>query len=124
MYERLKRLYVAGKLSDTGLSNAVIKGWITENQRQEIVAAKKKNQQEVFGTIDTDVAVKLENHEQQIKSLKHRMDEQEEQGKSFSSLALSVQKLALSMESMIDEQKNQGERLLNWNRSLLIVGVV
>lgn len=60
---------------------------------------------------DTDVAVKLENHDQQIKSLKHRMDEQEEQGKSLSSLALSVQKLALSMESMIEEQKNQGARL-------------
>lgn len=60
---------------------------------------------------DTEVAVKLENHDQQIKSLKHRMDEQEEQGKSLSSLALSVQKLALSMESMIEEQKNQGARL-------------
>ena len=60
---------------------------------------------------DTEVAVKLENHDQQIKFLKHRMDEQEEQGKSLSSLALSVQKLALSMESMIEEQKNQGARL-------------
>ncbi|MDY4772004.1 MAG: XkdX family protein [Lachnospiraceae bacterium] len=42
MYEILKRLYVAGKLSDAGLSNAVIKGWITESQRKEIIAAKKK----------------------------------------------------------------------------------
>lgn len=64
-----------------------------------------------MGMTDTDVAVRLENHEQQIKSLKHRMDEQEEQGKSLSSLALSVQKLAMSMESMIAEQKNQGARL-------------
>lgn len=56
---------------------------------------------------DEEVAVKFENHDQQIKSLKHRMDEQEEQGKSLSSLALSVQKLALSMESMIEEQKSQ-----------------
>lgn len=55
---------------------------------------------------DEEVAVKFENHDQQIKSLKHRMDEQEEQGKSLSSLALSVQKLALSMESMIEEQKS------------------
>ena len=61
---------------------------------------------------DEEVAVKFENHDQQIKSLKHRMDEQEEQGKSLSSLALSVQKLALSMESMIEEQKRQGERLV------------
>lgn len=42
MYERLKRLYVTGKLSDTGLANAVIKGLITESQRKEIIAAKKK----------------------------------------------------------------------------------
>lgn len=60
---------------------------------------------------DTEIAVKFENHEQEIKSLKHRMNEQEEQGKSLSSLALSVQKMALSMESMIEEQKNQGDRL-------------
>mgnify|MGYP004705632175 FL=1 len=60
---------------------------------------------------DTDIAVKFENHDQEIKSLKHRMNEQEEQGKSLSSLALSVQKMALSMESMIEEQKNQGARL-------------
>ena len=39
---------------------------------------------------DEEVAVKFENHDQQIKYLK--------------------QKLALSMESMIEEQKSQGER--------------
>lgn len=58
-----------------------------------------------------EVAVKLENHDQQIKSLKHRMEEQEEQGKTLNSLALSVQELALNMKSMIEEQKGQGERL-------------
>ena len=43
MFDRLKNLYVvSGKLTDVGLSNAVIKGWITEEQRQEIIAAKKK----------------------------------------------------------------------------------
>lgn len=40
MYDRLKRLYVSGKLTAVGLSNAVIKGWITEVQKQEIMAAK------------------------------------------------------------------------------------
>ena len=40
MFERLKRLYIAGKLTNTGLSNAVIKGWITEDQKQKIIAAK------------------------------------------------------------------------------------
>ena len=40
MYERLKRLYVSGKLTVVGLDNAVIKGWITEVQKQEIMAEK------------------------------------------------------------------------------------
>lgn len=42
MFDRLKNLYINDRLSPVGLSNAVIKGWITEEQRQEIIAAKKK----------------------------------------------------------------------------------
>ena len=42
MFDRLKNLYINDRLSTVGLSNAVIKGWITEEQRQEIIAAKKK----------------------------------------------------------------------------------
>lgn len=38
MYERLNRLYKMGKLTETGLANAVIKGWITEAEKQEIMA--------------------------------------------------------------------------------------
>lgn len=60
---------------------------------------------------ETDVAVKLENHEQEIKSLKHRMNEQEEQGKAIQEIALSVQKLAINMESMFKEMGIQGKRL-------------
>lgn len=60
---------------------------------------------------ETEVAVKLENHDQQIKSLKHRMEEQEEQSKAINDLVLSVQKLALNMEAMIKQQQNQNERL-------------
>ena len=41
MFERLKRLYVSGKLTAVGLSNAVIKGWITETQKQEILSEKQ-----------------------------------------------------------------------------------
>lgn len=40
MYETLRRLYDAGKLSIIGLSNAVIKRWITESQKQEIMEGK------------------------------------------------------------------------------------
>ena len=60
---------------------------------------------------EEDIAVKLNSHDHEIKSLKHRMEEQEEQGKSFQDLVLSVQKLAMNMEAMLKEQSAQGERL-------------
>lgn len=37
MFNRLKRLYNEKRLSDDGLANAVARGWITEEERQEIV---------------------------------------------------------------------------------------
>lgn len=40
MYERLKRLYLSGDLSDTGLNNAVAKKWITAAQAEAIRDAK------------------------------------------------------------------------------------
>lgn len=40
MFVRLKRLYVTGKLTAVELANAVIMGWISEAQKQEIIAAK------------------------------------------------------------------------------------
>lgn len=42
MYNRLKKLYIAGRLNDAGLENAVTRGWITEDQKAEIIEAKKK----------------------------------------------------------------------------------
>jgi hypothetical protein len=39
MFETLLRLYKEGKLSEQGLENAVIKGWITEEQKQEIMTS-------------------------------------------------------------------------------------
>lgn len=38
MYERLRRLYLSGSLTDEGLSNAVARGWITPEQAAEIRA--------------------------------------------------------------------------------------
>jgi hypothetical protein len=58
-----------------------------------------------------EVAVRLENHEQEIKSLKRRMKEQEGRDKTLSELAISVKTLAVNMEYMAKEQKRQGERL-------------
>ncbi|GLC79254.1 XkdX family protein [Lacrimispora brassicae] len=42
MYETLMRLYDGGKgtLTIAMLANAVIKGWITEVEKQEILASK------------------------------------------------------------------------------------
>lgn len=40
MYNTLLRLYTTGKLSETGLQNAVDKGWITTGQKEEIIASK------------------------------------------------------------------------------------
>ena len=36
MYERLERLYLEGRLTDTQLDNAVLKDWITAAQAQAI----------------------------------------------------------------------------------------
>lgn len=58
-----------------------------------------------------EIAVKLENHENQIKSLKHRMDDVKDSYKALSELATSVKVLAVNMEHMAKEQTEQGERL-------------
>lgn len=41
MYETLKRLYLAGKLTEWGMRNAVTKGWITESQMNEIMGMRE-----------------------------------------------------------------------------------
>lgn len=38
MFETLKRLWAAGRLTEAMLDNAISKGWITEAQKTEIVA--------------------------------------------------------------------------------------
>lgn len=58
-----------------------------------------------------DIMLTLNDHNHEIKSLKHRMDEVEAEQKDLQSLTLSVQKLAISMENMVNTQNKQGERL-------------
>ena len=41
MYNRLLSLYQQGLLSENGLSNAVLKGWITEKEKQAIMDTPK-----------------------------------------------------------------------------------
>lgn len=40
MYNKLKRMYLEGRLDEQMLANAVTKGWISEEQRLEIIQAK------------------------------------------------------------------------------------
>ena len=41
MFERLKRLYAEGKIDERGITNAVAKGWITQDQAEEILTPKE-----------------------------------------------------------------------------------
>ena len=43
MYNRLLSLYIDGLLSEDGLSNAVAKRWIKEEQKQQIIDSVTKN---------------------------------------------------------------------------------
>lgn len=58
-----------------------------------------------------EVAVALKDHENEIKSLKHRMIEQEEKDRTLIDLTTSVKTLAINMDYMAKEQTKQGERL-------------
>ena len=58
-----------------------------------------------------DIAVRLEHLDQEVKSLKHRMTEQEGKDKILTELTISVKTLATNMEYMAKEQQRQGERL-------------
>lgn len=40
MYSILKKMYIAGKITETGLKNAMTKGWITETEKEEIMEAE------------------------------------------------------------------------------------
>lgn len=58
-----------------------------------------------------EIAVMLAEQGKEIGSLKHRMDDQEEQAKTLNDLAVSVRELAVNMRNMIDEQRRAGKRL-------------
>ena len=71
----------------------------------------------------THIQVKLENHEQRLVNAEHRLKDLETDNKIIMELSNSVQKLAINMEQMLEEQKEQGTRLKaledepikNWN---------
>ncbi len=57
--------------------------------------------------VDQEVAIKLNSHDHEISSLKHRVKECEQQQSIINKLVNSVDKLATNMENMIEEQKTQ-----------------
>lgn len=58
-----------------------------------------------------EVAVKIANHDNRIRVCEHRLEDLEAQEKANQELALSVQKLAISVEQMCKELTLQGQRL-------------
>jgi len=58
-----------------------------------------------------EIAVNLTKNNEEIKSLKHRMDDVETKQNEIETLTASVNKLAINMEYMLKEQKDQGNRL-------------
>ena len=45
MFEHLKRLYLQGRIDLIGLNNAVTKGWITQEQLEEIVTSNERTEE-------------------------------------------------------------------------------
>lgn len=58
-----------------------------------------------------EIAVKLEGHDHEIKSLKHRIAKQEEWTEIVQELAMSVKELSINMKNMMEELKKTGEQL-------------
>ena len=61
--------------------------------------------------MENNVLVKLENHDGRIERLEQRVKELEVNQKEIRDLAYSVRTLATNVEKMVDEQKNQNERI-------------
>lgn len=62
-------------------------------------------------TNEIEITKELTNHDENIKSLKRRMDKVEEQSKAINNLAMSVKELAINMNTMNEKQEEQGKRL-------------
>lgn len=60
---------------------------------------------------EEEIAVALARCENDVKSLKRRVTNCENESEATHALALSVNQLAVNMEHMLREQKEQGQRL-------------
>lgn len=70
-----------------------------------------------------EIAVTLAEHKKEIGSLKHRVDELEDGAKAIQDIVISINKIAINVETLTEEMKKQGDRLdkieqepaKNWN---------
>lgn len=60
---------------------------------------------------EIEITKELTNHDENIKSLKRRIDKVEEQSKAINNLAMSVKELAINMNTMNEKQEEQDKRL-------------
>lgn len=60
---------------------------------------------------ETEVAVKIEVHEYEISFLKNRLKDLEAQARTIHELSIALNKMAVSMENILQELNRQGERL-------------
>ena len=65
---------------------------------------------------DMELALRLEGHEHQIGSLKHRVAELEAQSMAIQELAISTNKMTVVIENMLEELNRQGKRLERMER--------
>lgn len=82
------------------------------------IAIRAYNEKNYEGRMPMDnsyveTAKTLENHEQRMISVEHRVKALETMQKSINELAMSVNKLAFNMERMLSEQRDQGDRIKN-----------
>lgn len=45
MFEMIKKLFGEDKIDEKGLDNAVLKNWINEEQKQELIELKNKSKE-------------------------------------------------------------------------------
>lgn len=60
---------------------------------------------------EMELALKLEGHDHQIGSLKHRIEELESQSLAIQELAISANRMTVVIENMLEELNQQGKRL-------------
>lgn len=72
---------------------------------------EKKGKEGKHSMTTEELTIKITEHKEEIGSLKHRMDNVEEQHKTIQSLTLSVKELAINMQNMITAQQGINTRL-------------